>query len=172
MNVDQAGRDLGAQLARLVAAGAKYIMVTGAYGMGRSPWATAIGQTALLDQLSYAGETGAGRPRSFNEALLVSIVNLGANVLYIDASFYFNLVTGTPTAYAFTDATTVVCTSVDAGAGIGTGAGQVNSAQCNAGTIGAGLDYSKFVFADRVYLTPQAHRLFGTYAFDALRRRF
>lgn len=172
VNVDQAGRDFGAQIQRLVAAGAKYVLVVGTYGMGRSPWATAIGQTALLDKLSYAGETGAGRPRSFNEALLVTIVNSGANVLYVDASFYFNLVTGTPTAYAFTDATTVVCTSSDGGAGIGTGAGQINSALCNTGTIGTGLDYSKYVFADRVYFTPQAHRLFGNYAFEALRRRF
>lgn len=172
VNVDQAGRDLGAQIQRLVAAGAKYVVVVGAYGMGRSPWATAIGQNALLDKLSYAGETGRGRPRSFNEALLVSIVNLGANVLYVDASFYFNLVTGSPAAYAFTDSSTVVCTSTDGGAGIGTGAGQVNSALCNTGTIAAGLDYNTYLFADRVYFTPPANRLFGTYAYDALRRRF
>jgi outer membrane lipase/esterase len=172
VNVDQAGRDLGAQVQRLVAAGAKSVVVTGAYGMGRSPWAAAIGQAALLNKLSYAGETGAGRPRSFNEALLVTIVNLGGNVLYVDSSFYFNLVTGSPATYAFNDGTTVVCTSTDGGAGIGTGVGEVNSALCNTGTIAAGLDYSKYIFADRVYFTPQAHRLFGTYAFDALRRRF
>jgi outer membrane lipase/esterase len=172
VNVDQAGKDLGAQVRRLVTAGAKYVVVVGSYGLGRSPWATAIGQTALLDKLSYSGETGASRPRAFNEALLVSVVDLGANVLYVDASFYFNLVTGSPTAYAFTDATTIACTSTDAGAGIGTGAGQINSALCNTGTIASGLDYSKYVFADRVYLTPQAHRLFGVYAFDAIRRRW
>lgn len=172
VNVDQAGRDFGAQIQRLVSAGAKYVVVVGAYGMGRSPWATAIAQTALLDQLSFRGDVGPGRPRSFNEALLVTIVNLGANVFYADAANYFNLVTGSPVAYAFTDATTVVCTSTDGGAGIGTGTGEVNSALCNTGTIGAGLDYSQYVFADRLYFTPQANRLFGSFAYEGLRRRF
>ncbi len=43
-NVDQAGRDYGAQIIRLVNAGAKFILVTGVYGMGRSPGRSSWGR--------------------------------------------------------------------------------------------------------------------------------
>jgi outer membrane lipase/esterase len=38
-NVRQAGRELGAQVRRLVGAGAKYVVVTGAFNLARTPWA-------------------------------------------------------------------------------------------------------------------------------------
>ncbi len=162
-NLQDAGRALGAQTERLVQAGAKHVVVVGAYNLGRSPWAAGIGQADLLTQASS----------KFNEAFLVRIVNLGTNVLYVDAAYYFNLVTSSPSSYAFNDATNPVCTSVDAGNGIGIGAGQVNSARCTPSTLLPGVsDYSKYVFADRVYVTPAAHRLFGTYAYDRLHARW
>lgn len=161
-NVGQAGKDLGAQIRRMVNAGAKYVVVAGTFNLAKTPWATAIGQGDLLLQAS-------GR---FNEELLVSVVDLGASVLYVDAAFHFNLVTAAPTTYGFTDSSTVVCNSVDAGAGIGTGTGQVNSALCTASTIVTNLDYSKYVFADRVYPTPVAQRLFGDYVYARLRARW
>ncbi|MFO1249718.1 MAG: SGNH/GDSL hydrolase family protein, partial [Inhella sp.] len=61
VNVRQAGRELGAQVRRLVAAGGKYVVVTGAYNLGRSPWAAAISQGSLLEEASLR----------FNEELLV-----------------------------------------------------------------------------------------------------
>ena len=64
----------------------------------------------------------------------MNIVDLGANVLYIDAAYYVNLYTSSPGSYSFDNATTPVCTSVDAGNGIGIGTGQVNSALCNSNT--------------------------------------
>jgi outer membrane lipase/esterase len=36
----------------------------------------------------------------------------------------------------------------------------------------ANLDYSTYVFADRVYPTPVAQRLFGDYAYARLRARW
>lgn len=162
VNVRQAGRELGAQVRRLVAAGGKYVVVTGAYNLGRSPWAAAISQGSLLEEASLR----------FNEELLVSIVDLGANVLYVDAALHYNLVTAVPSSYNLLDAAGVVCTSVDAGAGIGIGNGQINSALCNTGTIVTGVDYNKYVFADRIYPTPQAHRLFGEYAYNRVRARW
>ncbi len=161
-NVRQAGRELGAQVRRLVAAGGKYVVVTGSYNLGRSPWASAIGQGALLEEASLR----------FNEELLVSIVDLGGNVLYVDAALHFNLVTANPASYNMSDAAGVVCTTVDAGAGIGTGTRQVNSALCNASTIVTGVDYARFVFADRIYPTPQAHRQFGEYAYNRIKARW
>ena len=89
------------------------------------------------------------------------------------AAYYFNLVTGSPSSYGFDNADDPVCTSVDAGNGIGIGAGQVNSALCTTATLRPNVaNYNRYVFADRVYATPEAHRLFGTYAYDRLHARW
>ena len=162
VNVRQAGTDLGAQVRRLVGAGGKFIAVAGPYNLGRSPWAIAIGQTALLLELSS----------KFNEGFLVSVVDLGANVLYVDAALQFNLETGVPSVYSLTDVTSPACTSVDPGPGIGTGNGQVNSALCTTGTLLPGINYTTYLFADRIYPTPQGQRLFGDYAYSRIRSRW
>lgn len=161
-NVEQAGRDLGAQVRRLTAAGAKHVVVVGPYNLGRSPWAIATGQQSLLE----------GLVTRFNDQLLISIVDLGSKVLFVDSALFFNLVTASPSGYSFTDVTSVVCTSVDAGAGIGTGTGQVSSALCNSGTLQSGLNAPTTLFADRVYFTPAGNERFGDYAYDRLRARF
>jgi outer membrane lipase/esterase len=160
-HVAQAGRDLAAQVRRLVAAGATHVMVTGPYNMGRSPWGIGTGQPAFIESL-----TG-----SFNNALLISMVDLGANALYVDAALFFNLVTANPGTYSLVDVTSVICTSVDPGPGIGIGAGQVNSALCNDTTL-VGLQPSTTLFADPVYFTPTGHVRFGDYAADRFRARF
>ena len=161
-NLKQAGRELGAQVRRLVQNGGKHVVVVGAYNLGRSPWSSASGQGQLLLDASSR----------FNEEMLISIVDLGANVLYVDAALYFNLVTSSPSGYGFTDSTNTVCTSIDPGPGIGIGAGQVNSANCTPSTLLAGADPVKFVFADKIYLTPAANRLFGDYAYNRIRERW
>jgi phospholipase/lecithinase/hemolysin len=158
----KAGEDLAAQVRRLVAAGAKYVVVTGTYDLSKSPWAKSIGREALLTDASSR----------FNDGLLVGIVDLGANVLYVDSAYYVNLYTSVPGNYGFNNATTAVCTSVDANNGIGIGAGKVNSALCNSSTLLSGANQASYVFADSVYLTPSAQRQFGTYAYDRLRARW
>ncbi len=160
-DVKQAGSDLGAQVRRLVAAGATHVVVVGPYNLSKSPWAKQTAQQSLLEEVSLR----------FNEQLLLSIVDLGANVLYVDLALYYNLVVATPTGYEMTNSTDPVCTSVDPGPGIGTGAGQVNSALCTPATVG-GLNAFSYVFADRLYPTPHAHRLFGDYAYDRIRQRW
>lgn len=158
----QAGTELGAQVRRMVSAGAKYVMVTGTYDVGRSPFGTATGLSSVLTSASTA----------FNTALELAIADLGSNVLYVDSQYYYNLQIGVPSSYSFNDAVTVVCTSVDPGNGTGVGTGQISSALCNTGTIQSGLNYTLYEFADNVYFTPQAQRLFGNYAYDRLRLRF
>ena len=158
----QAGEDMAAQVRRLVAAGAKYVVVTGTYDLSKTPWAKTIGREALLADASSR----------FNDGLLVGIVDLGANALYVDLAYYVNLYTGVPANYGFNNATTAVCTSVDANNGIGIGAGKVNSALCNSSTLLSGANQAAYVFADSVYLTPSAQRQFGTYAYDRLRARW
>jgi phospholipase/lecithinase/hemolysin len=158
-NVGQAGRELAAQVRRLVNAGAEHVVVVGPYNLGRSAWATQVSQAALL-------EAASGR---FNDQLLVSMVDLGKNVLYVDAALYFNLLTSS--SGDVSNRTTPVCTSVDSGAGIGTGTGQVNSLLCTTGTLGDS-NYTAYLFADRIYPTPRGHQLFGEYARSRIRERW
>ena len=158
----QAGADYAAQIHRLVTAGAKYVVVSGAYDLGRTPWAKTINRETLLHDASSR----------FNEGLLVGIVDLGANVRYVDAAYLVNLYTSTPSGYGFSNDTDAVCTSVDATNGIGLGAGQVNAALCNTSTLLPGAHQDKYVFADQVHLSPSAQRQLGTYAYDQIRTRW
>jgi phospholipase/lecithinase/hemolysin len=161
-NAGQAGRDLGEQIRRLVNAGAKQVVVIGPYDLSRSPAAIAAGQT------SAAGDAS-GR---FNDQLLVDIVDLGTNVLYVDAPFFFNLLTSDPATYGLSNGTSPVCTSVDPGPGIGLGPNMVNSAMCTTATIVSGASYNLYAFADWIYFTPSVNRLFGDTAWDKIHARF
>jgi phospholipase/lecithinase/hemolysin len=158
----QAGSEMAAQVRRLVDAGATHVVVVGPYNLGRSPWATESGQGDLLQEASSR----------FNDQLLVSMVDLGDNALYVDAALDFNLLTSDPANNGFNDSVTLACTSRDPGAGIGTGADQVNSHECTPQTIASGKDYTKLLFADRVYPTPRAHQVFGDFAFTRIRDRW
>ena len=157
----QAGRDLGAQVRRLVQAGAKQVVVVGVYDLGKSPWAVSSNQVSVLSQASSA----------FNQQMLVSIVDLGANVLSVDAAFLFNLMVSSPGSYGMTNSTNPVCNSIDAGPGIGIGANKVNSRLCTASTL-TDPSYGLYLFADPVYPSTQGQSKFGAYAFSSLRSRF
>lgn len=156
------GQLLAAQVKRLVDAGAPHVLVSGPYNLGVTPWAVAIDREDLLTRASSA----------FNQGLLIDINDLGEHVLYVDAAYYVNLFHSSPAAYSFGNAAEPVCTSVDAGPGIGIGAGQVNSALCTPSTLVAGASADRYVFADSVYLTPEAHRQLGDFAYDRLRARW
>lgn len=157
-----ASRALGEQVRRLTAAGAEHVVVVGPYNLGRSPWAITTGQVGLLQDYSVR----------FNQELLISIVDLGAKVLYVDAALHYNLVTANPANYGFSNFNEAACTSVDPGPGIGIGENQVNSALCNRGTLRAGVDPNTWVFADAIYPGPYAHVRFGDYAYDRIRFRW
>ena len=161
-NAAQAGRDLATQVRRLVSAGATHVIVAGVYDMSKSPWGANSGQAAALSAASL----------QFNTSLLTSIVDLGGSVLYVDAAYYLNLMANQPAGFGFTTSASAVCTSVDAGPGIGVGAGDINSALCNVNTIVAGATYNSYMFADKLYLTPSAHRQWGTYASGRMRTRW
>jgi outer membrane lipase/esterase len=160
-NITTAARALAGQLRRLVSAGATHVVVVGPINLGRSPWAVETNQLDVMEAAS----------RRFNQQLLVAIADMGGTVLYVDAELQFNLYTSEPGSYQLENVTQVVCTSVDPSAGIGTGAGQVNSRLCTPGTVATG-DYNRFLFADRVYPTPRGHELFGDYARNRIRDRW
>jgi phospholipase/lecithinase/hemolysin len=161
-NVKQAGRDLATQVKRLEAAGATHVFVTGVYDMSKTPWAAAIGQQSLLSSAST----------TFNNAVLVALVDEGKNVLFVDQALLFNLMANNPGVYGFTDSTTVVCNSVDSGPGIGIGANQVNSKLCTTSTIASGLTYTRFMWADAVYPTTPVHTQLANYMFNLVRNRW
>ena len=149
LDAAQAGKDLGAQVRRLVTAGGKHVVVTGVVNLGKTPYAIALTETALLSDASL----------KFNEALLVSIVDLGANALYIDIAFQTNLFVNSFGTYGFTNATAGAC------------AVPVQT-PCTPTTLTAGVDYTKYVFADSVYLSPSAHRQLGSYAYNKMKTRW
>ncbi len=161
-NVRQAGRDLATQVRRVVQAGATHVVVAGVYGMGRTPWGQTGTNSALL-------ATASAR---FNEELLINIVDLGNSVLYVDAAFLFNLMTSAPTAYGMVNSVAAACTSIDPGPGIGIGAGEINSGLCTPATTLSTASYESYLFADKVYPTPQGHRQLGDYAFARIRGRW
>ncbi len=161
-NLQQAGRDMGAQVRRLVQAGGTHVLVVGPYNLGLSIWAAQIAR----------GDTLTNASLRFNEALLLSMVDLGASVLYVDAQLFFNLLISNPGGNNLTDATTTACNSVDPGPGIGIGRNQVNSALCTPNTITSGVDYTKLVFADALYFTPVANQLFGDFVQGRMRFRW
>jgi phospholipase/lecithinase/hemolysin len=161
-NVKQAGTDLGAQAQRLVAAGASHVVLVGTFDLATTPWAVSLGQQTLLSTLST----------DFNDALLVSVVDQGTKMLYIDIALLYNLMATNPGAYAMTDAATVVCTSVDPGPGIGIGTNQVNSALCTPNTVLPNVAYGNYLWADAVYPTPTAHSRMADYVFSRVRDRW
>lgn len=156
------GTEYAKQIRRLTSAGAKQVVFSGTYDLGKSLWAIERGQVGTAEAASKA----------FNEALLIGLNDLGNSVLYVDLAYYVNLYTYSPGSYSFSNATTPVCTSVDSGPGIGIGSGEVNSALCTTSTLIAGASQDAYLFADKVYFTPSAYRQFGVYAYDKLRLRW
>ena len=158
----QWGEALAAQVIRMINAGAQHVVISGVYNLSKTPWATTIGQTSLLDAASTA----------FNTGLKIALRDYGKQVQYVDLELYVNAYVNAPGSYGFDNASVPVCNSVDAGNGIGIGTYQVNSALCTPSTLLAGADYNRYVFADAVYLTPNAQRQFGTYAVSMVRNRW
>jgi outer membrane lipase/esterase len=156
-NVADAGKALAAQARRLVAAGGTHVVVAGTYNVGKSPYATAQGLNALLENASL----------KYNEALLVAMVDLGANVLYIDAAYQYNLLINQPVANGFTGGSTVAACSAT---GVVTAVSSATA--CTPATVGTTVVYDSYVFADDRYFTPAAQRSMGSYAYTRMKTRW
>ena len=146
--VKDAGKALAAQVRRVVGAGGQHVVVTGVQLLGDTPWARARNQRDEINALSVA----------FNDALLSSIVDLGQNVLYFDAAFFFSLMYGKPQNFELVNGKDAVCTTPDA-------------STCTAATV-ASADYNRWLFADGLHFSPGAQRKFSSndYAESAYRR--
>jgi phospholipase/lecithinase/hemolysin len=161
VSLKQAARDLAGEVQRLVSGGANRVVVVGPVNLGRTPWGEQLAQQSLFEAAT----------RAFNTELLVRLVDYGDSVLYVDAERQFNLYWSGYASYDLYEPQTPVCTSVDAGEGIGTGPGQVDSSECTTATLRA-ADYQRYLFADRVYPTPRGHQLFGDFAQARIRERW
>ncbi len=135
--VRAAGRALAAQVLRLVNAGATHVAVSGVYNVGITPWAAQKNLVQGIKDLSV----------EFNTQLLIGINALGDTVLYLDAAQFFNFIVDKPSNFPFDVVVAPACTTPDA-------------TTCTTSTIVAGADYTRYLFADNLYFTPAAHRLF------------
>lgn len=145
---EAAGRTLAIAMRNLIASGAQYVLFAGVYDLGKSPAAIALRQQAAFSAASLA----------LNNAFKVNATDLGKNLLFADMAFYVNELVRIPNTYGLTNATAPVCSVPTATA-------------CTTATLVAS-NYVDYLFADDRHLTPEAHRLFGDYAFDQISRRF
>jgi phospholipase/lecithinase/hemolysin len=147
-SAEAAGRTLAIAMRNLIASGAQYVVLAGVYDLGKSPAAIALGQQAAFSAASLA----------LNDAFKVNATDLGKNLLFVDLAFYVNELVRIPNTYGLTNATAAVCSVPTATA-------------CTTATLVAS-NYVDYLFADDRHLTPEAHRLFGDYAFDQINRRW
>lgn len=141
-SLNSAGLAMAAQVNRILQAGATHILASGVWPLGYTPLGAETGQVTNLNNLSLA----------FNNAFKIGMVELGANVLYLDSSTYYSNVYFNPSAYPpLTNSTTKACTTVLV-------------TECTPATITPGFDYNTLLWANGVYPTPSGHRLLGSYA--------
>lgn len=137
--VQAAGTALGEQVKRVVAAGATHVLVVGAYNVGVTPWAAAIGQPDAITALSVA----------FNTAVELDLVAYGKTVLFVDPGLMHNLRFNKPDNYQLDNVTNAVCTTPTA-------------LTCSTGTLVQGADYTRWMYADSLNFTPVMSRAFSS----------
>lgn len=140
--IAQTGDELAAQVARLQAAGARYILVPNVPDIGTTPFGVAQGPAgaAALTQLS-AG---------FNQALHAGLAARGVRVLAADTFGLLNEVLADPAAYGFANAALPAC-------------GATPSLACTpVDLVAPGADQT-FLFADGVHPTTAGHAVLADY---------
>lgn len=138
----QTGDELAAQIARLQAAGARYVVVLNVPDIGTTPFGVSQGPAgaAALTQLS-AG---------FNQALHAGIAARGLRVVAADTFGLLNEVLADPAAYGFVNASAPAC-------------GATPSLLCTPADLVAPGAERNFVFADGVHPTAGGHALLDDY---------
>lgn len=145
-----AGRQLAAQVRRIVNAGGKYVVVAGTHDFGRTPFAISNTVTASLSAASLR----------YTEQIKTELADLGANVLFVDSAAHYNTRLSSPGSYGLTNTTLAVCTTPDA-------------SSCTSSTLVSGVtDYNTYLYADNRHFTPKAQRDFGDFAYDRMKNRW
>lgn len=147
---------LALQVRRLLTAGAKYVVVIGAYDLGRSPYGIAMNLPSMLtseEQRSSPAVT------HLNDRFKIEVSALGANVLFVDAAFLVNRNVQFGPNWGFVNSKEAICTTPTA-------------LTCTDGTLRPGATKNQYLFADNIHLTPAGNQQLGDYAFDQLRGRW
>lgn len=146
-NVTQAGTQYGRLVRRLVDAGAQYVVVTGVYNMGKTPWGLSHGNevSKQIEDLSLR----------FNDAALIEINSLATTnkVLWRDSAVIYNVLANDDNDdFGLEKRDAPACTVPDA-------------YDCTPETIVAGANYNNYLWADSLNLTPRMNRVFGDRSF-------
>lgn len=149
------GVAFAAQVRRLIAAGAKYIVVVGVYDVGRSPYGIALNVPNLLTsevQKSSAAVT------HLNDTFKIEVVKLGANVLFVDGAYLVNRNVQYGPNWGFVNSKAPICTTSTA-------------LTCTDSTLVSSTK-TQYLFADNIHLTPAGNQQLGDYAYDQLHGRW
>jgi outer membrane lipase/esterase len=134
------------QAGRLQAAGARYIMVFGLPDIGATPAFAGAGATAgAVTQLS-AG---------YNTTLWSGLAGAGIHVIPVDTFALFAEIRANPSAYGFTNTTSMACGPFPPI----TTASTITSLFCNPSSLVAPNASSTYVFADSVHPTTGVHAI-------------
>ena len=143
----QTAGELAAQIARLQAAGARFIVVPNLPDIGATPFGASLGPAgaAGLTQLS-AG---------YNAALYTEIRSRGLRVIAVDTFGLLREVTANPAAYGFVNTTIPAC-------------GATPSLLCTPANLVAPDAAQTFLYADGVHPTGGAHAVIADYVASML----
>jgi outer membrane lipase/esterase len=137
------------QIARLKAAGARYVMVFGLPNIGATPSfagsSTATTVTALSD--------------GYNTQLFTGLASAGLRVIPVDAFAFFNEIITNASAYGFTNTTSLACGPLPPI----TTPTTITSLFCYSGNLTAPNADRTHVFADSVHPTTASHALLAQF---------
>ena len=163
-----AGKQMADQVRRLHDAGAPRVLTIGTPNLGRTLWAKGMDENPPSADTKPT-KTLEAATTAFNDALLNALKGLsGTEVLYADAQYYFNSMTGDPSDYNFAKGDTPICTPKDSSNGMNIGVDQLNASLCTTDTLVDGAKVSQYLFADLINYTPEAHRKFGDWVYDRM----
>jgi outer membrane lipase/esterase len=134
--VGQAALDLAAQVGRLNASGAQFVILQNVPDIGKTPFAASLGQQSSFTALSGL----------FNSTLNAAVGAAHLNVIQFNASQLLNEIIASPALYGFANTTIPVCTTD-------------SSLQCTPSTLRAPGGNLTWVFADGVHPTTGADLL-------------
>ena len=145
------------QVKRLIAAGAKYIVVAGAYDLGRSPYGISLNLPTLLTADTHKSSAAVTH---LNDTFKVEVVKLGANVLFVDAAYLVNRNVEFGPNWGFSNSKDAICSTPTA-------------LTCNDSTLTVTASTkAQYLFADNIHMTPSGNQQLGDYAYDQLHGRW
>jgi outer membrane lipase/esterase len=146
--VVQAALDLATQVARLKAAGARFVVLYNAPDIGTTPRAAAAGPAG---QASFTALSDL-----FNTTLAAAVRGAGLEVIPLNTFKLIQEVVANPAAFGFVNATTPVCTTSDV-------------LQCTPSTLRDPQGAQTWVFADTIHPTTAMHAVAAAAAVATIR---